>query len=360
MFNYLNLNLEAFGLDISDTHLRAVRIEKERGRNKIAGFDEIKLPHGLVKKGEIKKPETVVELIKKLIQAKGLKTKYVIASLPEEKSFSQVITMPKMSEEEGKKAIRFEAESYIPFSIDKVYLDSQKVIQLEKNLDYSEFLIAALPKLIADPYLDVLKQAKLFPLALEIESQSIARALIEKENCSSPILLLDIGESRTNFILYLGNSLRFASSNPISSAFFTRAITKNLKVDTEKAEKLKKKYGLSGKNKEGKEVFDALIPTLTDLREQINKYVGYYCSHAAPRKVSSKQEKIQKLILCGSGAELQGLKSFLEGDLGLKVELGNPLINLSLDKKDCPIPQDKLLAFTAAIGLAIRGVNDYD
>lgn len=358
MFNLLNLNPIAFGLDITDASLKFVKLRKKREGYLISAFGELSLPKGMIKGGQIKHSNALAVQIRKMMsQAKGVKTRYVIVSLPEEKSFAQVISMPKMTEAEAKKAVYYEAENYIPFSVNKVYLDCQKVIPLRKDLDHSEFLIAALPKTIVDSYLGVLRKAKLSPLALEIEPQSISRALVKNETSLLPQLLMDIGATRTTFVLFSGRSLRFSSSIPISSNLFTTAISKNLKKSSKKAESLKIKYGLKRKTKEGKEVFDALIPILTDFQEQVNKHIEYYHSHATHKHLPRDGSSIKKIILCGGGANLFGLPEFLQSELGLPVELGNPLINLSLTKSQSPIPKEKLLGFTIAIGLALRGAR---
>jgi type IV pilus assembly protein PilM len=361
LLDFLNLYPEAFGLDISDLSLKLVKLKKEKKSYQISAFSEIFLPKGIIKRGEIKRPKALAEHIRKLIeQAKGVKTKYVIASLPEEKSFVQVIPMPKMSEEEVKKAVRYEAENYIPFSIDKVYLDCQIVSPIKNQLDRLDVLIAALPKTTVNPYLQALKGAGLTPLALEIESQSISRALIKNHTSLVPCLLMDIGATRTTFIIFAGRSLRFTSSIPIASSLFTNAISRTLGVSFQKANELKIKHGLKGKTKKGKEVFDALIPILTDLKEQVKRYIEYYRTHADHEHIPPNGSSIKKIILCGGGANLKGITDFLQEELKIPVEMGNPLINLSLKRTESPISKEDLLRFTVAIGLALRGINKYD
>ena len=359
---FLTLTPQGFGLDISDLSLKLVKLKKAKKKYKIEVFSETSLPKGIIKRGEIKKVDSLAEAIKIFVsKAKKLKTKYIVASLPEEKSFVQVISLPKMSEEEARKAVFFEAENYIPFPLEKVYLDSQVVPSLRQNQKSKmEVLLVALPKATVDPYFLALKKAGLQPLALEVESQSIVRALIKNETSLVPCLLIDIGATRTTFVLFGGKSIRFTASIPISSTLFTKAIAKTLKIDMQKAEKLKIKYGLKGNNKEGKEVFDALIPILTDLKEQINRYVDFYHSHISHEYLPQDGSSVKKIILCGRGSNLLGLKEFVSQELKLPVELGNPLVNLGLTGKESPIPKEDLLGYTVAIGLAKRAIENQE
>ena len=365
MLEILSLKPKAFGLDISDLSLRIVNLERKRGGFKLSSFGEAKIPSGIIKNGEIKKEEDLVKIIKKAapeVQGKPLKTKYVIASLPEEKSFLKVIQMPRLQEEELKSAIVYEAESHIPLPIEEVYLDSWVIPPLYDHLDHQDVLLVALPRTTVNPYVSCLKKAGLKPLALEIEPFSMIRALIKDGVSNFPVLILDLGATKTSLIIFSGYSLRFSFFIPISSDHFTELISKTMKVNLDKAEKLKLKYGIETRGtKEGGEVFEALIPALVDLIEQIKRYIDYYVTHTSHEHLPpSKNGKIKKILLSGGGANLKGLTGFLSEQLKIPVEIGNPWTNILLrkGKKVQEISFEKSLSYTSALGLALRGIKE--
>jgi len=367
MFEFLSLKPEAFGLDISDLSLKIVKLKK-RGRGfDLSSFGEVTIKPGVIKNGKIRKEDELVGAIKKgLMEVKGkrIRGKYVIASLPEERAFLQVIQMPRLSEEDLKSAVIYEAENYIPLPIEEVYLDSQIIQPVVDHLDHCDVLIAALPKTIVDPYLNSLKEAGLKPLALEIESLALVRSLIKDEMTTSPFLLIDLGATKTSFIVFSGHSLRFTSSIPVSSQKLTEAISHNLKIDLNEAEKLKIEYGLEtmGK-KEGGQVFEALIPPITDLVEQIKKCLDFYQTHTSHEHLSPGNQKVKKILLCGGGANLKGLIEFLSRELKIPIEMGNPWVNILKDtaKGNFKLSLETSLRYTTAIGLALRGIrNQYD
>ena len=368
---FLNLKPEFFGLDISDFSLKIAKIKKGKEFLELESFGEIKVAPGIIKKGEIRKQDELTTIIKKaILEVKGekIKTKYVICSLPEEKAFLQIVKMPKMSKQDLASAILYEAENHIPLPIEKVYLDFQ-VVSLADNSEEMEVLIAALPRKSVDPYISCLKKAGLQPLCLEVESLAIARALIKNKTSDRTILLIDLGLTKTGFIIFSGNCVRFSTFIPVSSQSFTKIITKALKVEEKEAEKLKIKHGLEGKihftikgNKAEKKieqgrVFEALVPALTDLLQQIKNYIVYYKTHPSFKHFSNNHKEIEKILLCGGGANLKGLPELLSIELKIPVELGKPLINISSNAKK-KIPKaflEKALAYTTAIGLALRG-----
>jgi len=94
MFDFLNLTPEHFGIDISDLSLKIVKLKKKRGSFVFSSFGERDIPKGVISSGEIKDEAILTKLIRdavKDVNGEKIKTKYVVASLPEEKSYLQVI-----------------------------------------------------------------------------------------------------------------------------------------------------------------------------------------------------------------------------------------------------------------------------
>ena len=176
-------------------------------------------------------------------------------------------------------------------------------------------------------------------------------------------MLLDLGATRTSFIIFSGTSLRFTSSIPVSSQGFTEAISANLKIDLKKAEELKIKYGVQTvATEESGQIFEAIIPPLTDFIEQIKKYIDYYQTHTAHEHLPSDSKGLEKIFLCGGGANLKGLNNFLSSQLKMPVQLANPWVNI-LPEQLREVPElsfEKSLGYTTALGLALRGMREED
>lgn len=375
--DFLTLKPKSFGLDFSDLSLKAANLKKKKDFLKLVSWGEKELKPGLIEEGEIKDEKAVSQAIRELleeIKGEKIKTKNVIASLPEKKAFFQVIRMPKMKKEELETAVPFEAENYIPLPIEEAYLDFQIVPSPKGYSDrYANVLLAAIPKTIVDPYVSCLKGAGLFPYALEIESQSIVRALIKNGVSAFPLLIIDFGKSTTSLIIFYGCCLRFTSSITISSHMLTQSIAQYLGIDFDRAEEMKLKYGLEVPSRKLKNdsllrkvfvkgksnIFEATKPTLNNLITEINKYLDYYRTHSKDGISLTKEKEIKKVILCGRGANLKGLPDFISKELKISVEIGNPWVNiLSAPLKEIPeLSFKESLGYTSALGLALRGVK---
>lgn len=321
---FLDLKYDAFGLDINDLSIKIVKLSK-RGKNfSVVSFGKTKIKPGIVVSGIIKDEKVLAESIKtacKNVKGKKLNTKYVVASLPEEESFLQVIQMPKMSGKELRSAVPFEAENYIPLPIDDVYLDFQKIFN---SPDHIDVLAVATPKKIVDSYVSCLKMAGLIPVALEVESQSILASVIKNEKSEHPLAIIDVGEDAISIIVFCGCSIRLTHSSPISLAQIS---------------------SLTSKKSAEKKVVDEFV-------SQIKKYIEFYQEHPCQEHISAKSG-IQKVILCGGGSLLKGLPKFLTKKLGIQTELADPFVNMPQKK----LSAQDFLPFTTALGLAIKGIN---
>lgn len=350
MFNFLKVKQDSFGLDISDNSLRFIKVVKKR-KHCITAFGEKNFPRGIIKAGEIVKQKEFVKIIKDFVSNnnKKIKTKNVIASLPEEKSYIQTIKMPKMSVEELKTAIVFEAENYIPMAIENVYLDAE-IIGDSKEKDYMDVLIAALPKATVDPYFSSLKEAGLNPIVLEIESLAVSRSLLKDEKRPViPTLLVDFGENKTSFIIYANNSVLFTSSFAISSARITDDIIRILEVSPSRAEKIKVTKGIS-KNQD-KKVKTVILKEIEKLSYQIKRHSDYYTNHDFKGRGKKTKDEIKRLVITGGGSRLNGLVDYLAKETGLAVELRDPCS--FIEEKKCKI--DDCYSYATALGLALRG-----
>ncbi len=229
--------------------------------------------------------------------------------------------------------------------MDEVYLDFQ-VLPPEK--DRLNVLLVAFPKNIIDQFLAVLKKAGIVPVALETESQAIARVL-SKNNIEPPYFVISFGESNTIFTIFSDCSPHFSSSIGICSQDLTKAISQSLNVGLNEAEELKLKQFSR------KDVFEAMEPVLNDLADQIKKYISYYQTYACPdypASDGSEKKTIEKIVLCGKGASLSGLQDFFSSKMGMPVKL------TSIPKKE---KDSESLGCVSVLGLALRGIEkNYD
>lgn len=352
-------NPPAFGLDISDLTVKYAKLENANGQKRIDYFGEINIPDGIVASGEIKNEKELIHILQNGLrnrQGKPIKDRFAIASLPEEKSFLNIIQLPKIKPEEIPLAIRWELEGNIPFPLNEIYFDYELISLEEEKTDHLDILVTAFPKTVVDSYVRVIQSAGFVPTVLELESQAISRALIDKKNVNRALIILDLGATKTSFITFSKNALTLTLGINLGGRNFDQSIAKNLGISIAEAEQIKQENGLDKNYKNGV-ILESIIPLLSELVDTIRHQVIFYQEHSLHRH--NAESDISAIILSGGDANLIGIEQYLNINLKKSVVLGNPLINIygESPKEIPPIPKNKTLKYTTAFGLALRGMN---
>lgn len=350
--NIINFGPKIIGLDLSDLSVKVFQIESEGGRDIVRGHGSLDIPSGNIEDGRIINKNEVVSAIRavlKLPSAKKINSNKVICSLPESKAFLRIITIPKMTEDEAKEAVKWEMEANMPMPLAEVYFDWQFIDN--DSTDKQRVLTAAVSKEVVDSWMDVLTEAGLDVYGLEVESVASIRSLAGKNSSKDEIsLIVDLGARRTSFIIAEGVVPYFTSSIPFSSEGINDAISKSLNLSSEEAEKVKINNGIENKNADNP-IYSSVSSLLENLVNEITKTMDFY------GEMSKQSREISKVIMCGGGSNMKGLAEFLSQRINKEVVAGNPWINLELGGKLPAINNQDSVRYATAIGLALSGKN---
>ncbi|MBI2647728.1 MAG: pilus assembly protein PilM [Candidatus Wildermuthbacteria bacterium] len=326
MREFLPLVPRSFGLDFSDRSLKLCLLDT-KGRNAIS-FGEVDVPQGIVENGEVKNAAELGRAIREGVRTAHGATlpRYCVGALPDEKAFVQVVqlpVMPSVGRKEIRSAIAFQAETYIPYPIDTVYFDFEVLPFLGVRVDHSDVLIAAIPRAVVEPYMEAARIAGITFSLLELESFSLCRALIRGGFSPVPVLVLDIGATRTGFVVFFGSSVRFTASIGVS------------------AESCKTASGLS------------------DLVKHVKRYLLYYNAHAPHVHAKGSGGDIDTMIVCGGGSMVKGIAPALSSELDIAVRVGDPWVNIHWPRtrEIPPVSREESLRYAVALGLALKATR---
>ena len=113
-------------------------------------------------------------------------------------------------------------------------------------------------------------------------------------------------------------------------------------------------YGLleNPSDPEAQQASEALIPVARDLLTEVQRSIDFYLSQGADRVVN-------KIFLCGGGANLKMLDQLLGNELKIQVEIFNPLSLLPNAPTDLSEEQKaQWPQLAVALGLATRREKD--
>jgi len=345
------LLMPAVGMDISDHVVRFVELIPHHGTFTIGRFGEQILPPGTVIDGEIKDPNTLKTVLIGLRREHNLL--HIRGSLPEEKAYLFRTEVPVLPPEETKENIAFQLEEHVPIGPGDAVFDYTITNPLfEKPAgDKREVVVSVFPRTIVDSYISVYQGAGLTPLSFEMEGTALSRSLI-KNGDQGTYLIVDFGAERTGIAIYSRGAVHLTTTVDVGGEQLTKAIQKQLNVPHEEAEKLKRS-GAFSRNGQYRELFPILLDAIAVLKDQTNKQFVYWHNH--PDKIDATPPPIEKIILCGGDANLEGLAEHFSLAMQTKVEIGNVWINaFSTERYVPPIAFSGSLSYATAVGLALR------
>lgn len=344
--NYLTM--PALCLDISDRSMKYMEFHRKHGLILARRYGLYTIPEGVIEKGEIKQKDKLIDFLKPI--QKKLRSKHVIASLPEEKVFVSKIQIPAMKREYIREAIELQLDQYVPLSAKEAVFDFD-IIKEDYENGHIDINLIVFPKIFVEEYRDVFLDAGFTLLAFEMEAQAFARAAVPRDEIKT-VMVIDFGRTRATFAIISRGKIQFTATVGVAGGEIDRAIMNTLLVDSIQADKIKKESGFI-KSKDNEQLFNAILPIVSVIKDEAAKQVLYWDSHQ--EKSEEENTKVSKIILCGGEATLAGFMDYLSYELKVKVELGNPWVNvLSFENHIPEIELRDALAYSTVIGLALR------
>ncbi len=355
------------GIDIGTASVKIVELSKESSRFKFENY-------GLFELGSVDETLTAVNGsvsalqpsnqdmawgIREVLKRSGIKARDVVASIPSFSTFSTIITMPYLSEKDMAKTIPFEARKYIPLPLDEVVLD-WSIINISANASMPpatsgsqqsgtkpptvEVFLVAVHKQETERYKNIMKLAGLNLRALELENAALIRALLG--NDLSPVAIVNIGGRSTSILVVDGGYERISHNYEVGGYEITKSISKSLAVSLERAEELKRSFGI--KDVDNNVIQQAMSSLLDMMAFETKKTIHSY--------EELKNTKITKVILVGGLANMPNFANYFGAKLALPLAIGNPSARLIVPQGLNQIQPEINATFAIAIGLAMREI----
>ncbi len=347
------VHIPATGLDISDRAIKYLKLGAGDPFS-VDAYGELEIPEGAISEGDIKNADAVSAILSSWYRREKhtLKTRFVSASLPEQKGFVRLVQLSKVKPEEIRDAIRFEIEGTIPLPLEETLYDYEVIEPLQDHLDHIDLAVTAFPKTVINSYVGAIKNAGLKPYALELESHALLRACaFGRERASA--LVIDIGRTRTNLVIHSAGAAIFTSTIPFGGQLMEDALTKTLGITPDEACDLKVRVGLDRKERGGT-IFSALVPSIAALADEAQRAIEYYQNHAL--HAHGADPFINRIVLAGGDANLNGLDTYLAAVLRVRVLRQDPFASFRTRMTQAvpPLSRHESLAFTHAFGLALK------
>lgn len=343
------LQMHSVGLDITDSSVRFLGLQKTKNGKEVKKFGSYKIPENVIINGKIKNKEELAKVLHQI--KKDHNINFVNVSLPEEQAylFQTKIKLDKTKRKQLRNVLEFKLEENVPVSSRELVFDFEP-IDYKKGKKDIDMSVAAFPVRMIAEYISALNMAGLTPKSFEIEAQSIARSVIPKGDMGT-YMIVDFGKIRTGISIVSGEILRFTSTVDVGGNTLSKAVQKYFNVGPEEADKIKNEKGFA-RYKENEELLEILMSTVSVLKDEINKHYLYWSSRTDQH---GESKTIDKIILCGGSSNLAGLAEYLSLSIDIPVDIANVWTNnFSIDEVVPEIEFRFSLSYAASIGLALR------
>ena len=345
--------MNVIGLKIGPDQLWGVEVAREEkdGPPRLLAYAASELSPPLGPRVDEVPVDRLAPQVTEFLTSSGFESRYVSASVEESQVFTRVIQVPKVKTEELKNAIRWEAEQYIPLSLEEVNLNYQ-ILPADAGTKEGEMdvLLVAAPLRLVEWYTNLFQAAGLIAVGLEPESAAAVRTLLSGEKFSPVTLIVNLGLKTTDLAIVSEGSIRFTRSISVGGEVLVRSVAQNLGFEEQQALEYLKTYGVDPNQLEGKLV-KAVEAVLNSIFNEIQRSLTFFTTHRSGQRV-------KRVSLCGPWAQLPGIVVPFASFLDLDVQLIDPWQKLTI-KEGMAARQDLeavAASFVVPIGLALREV----
>ena len=360
-----------WGLDMGQCALKALKLELVDGKPTATAFDYIEHPKILSQPDA--DPEALTrEALEKFLTRNPIKNDIVaIGVAGQSGGLARFVKLPPVEESKIPDIVKFEAKQQIPFPLDEVVWDYQKIAGGEVINNFAmetEVGLFAMKREMIARHLAQYGGAgiecsivQMAPLALtnyatyELLKKGGPDAPIEepieddaprgKKRC---IVVLDVGTDNTNLIITDAGKIIWQRPLSIGGNHFTRALSKEMKLTFAKAEHLKRN---AAKSPDLAQILKSLRPVLTDFVGEVQRSLGYFTN-------THRDAHVATMVGLGSAFKLPGLQKYMAEKLSLKVDRPAKINRLAGDAVlNDPVFGENILTFPIAYGLALQGLN---
>jgi type IV pilus assembly protein PilM len=339
------------GLDIGSHSIKIIELSNSGTSHTIRCIGRALVPPQAIVDGSIKEPDKVAEVLKALLANLRPKVKYAATSIAGYSVIVKKIIVPYQDEGEIERNLIFEAEKYVPFEIEDVYVDFYVLDGERKKSSGTEIFLVAAKREIVDEYAVLIQDVGLSPAVVDVDAFALGNAFEGAFGLlAEPTVLVDIGAQKTNLNIILQGKSLFARDIAFGGAQLTEAIQEATGLEYVDAERIK----IAGS--EDMAIMKEVTPVCKELcsawAEELKKAIDFY------RASSSTEGYPTQLYTSGGSAFLKGLGRLFNDIIGLPVKILNPLHGFAVDHGIEP----EYIASVApqmaiATGLALRALT---
>jgi len=347
---FVNRKKDLIGIDIGSSSVKLVQLRERRGGYELLDLGIMPLPAEAIVDNTLMDSSSIVETVKNLISSLGVKTKNAACSISGHSVIVKQISLQAMSDDELEEQIHWEAEQYIPFDINDVNIDFQRLASDSIDPSRMNVLLVASKKDIVNDYVGVFSEAGLQLSVLDVDMFAVQNAFeVNYDSDRNRVAaLVNIGAGIMNINIVREGITLFTRDVQIGGNNYTEEIQKQMGVSDSEAESLKI------------EAQESCSDALAEIIRKINDSMAQEIRRSLDFYNSTANAKVAKVFVSGGASKTYNLVGVIEEKLGLPVENINPFAKLHYSNKQFDPEYLREIApfMVVPVGLAMRRVGD--
>ncbi len=320
------------GLDIGSSSLKCLEMAFSKGAPQI-----VRAAYSEIRSGD------TAGALREITQAIPLASKVLRVSVSGPSVLIRRVKLPLMTREELAGAIRFEAESHIPFPVQDCVLDFQ--ILSQEPAEMNVLLVAAKRDFIDERLEELKKSGIAQPELIDTDILCVVNAFdrLKGNAVAGTYGVLNIGHNLSSFAIVHQGEPFFIREMLFGGDAVTKEIASARSISEEEAEKLKKEHGASS----AEEFKTATKTAFTSLVEQLEHSIDFFENEVGSR--------LPKIWVSGGGALSHASDEVLAAAIGREVSLWGEGMLPEITDASSAAAKEHFPQMAVSLGLCLRG-----
>jgi len=318
-------------------------------------------PKELYKDGQVLDNNMMMKFIKKVIEERNLKCKYMALTFSSSELITKDVSIPSSNVEDLRQMLEFEIQQCFPIDTSQYNIQYKLTEDIvEKGIKKSKFNVVALPKDISDKYLELCNLLGLKPYILDIHSNCISKILDvnrefngEDKIKNRTIAVLDIGYDYTEVVLIEEGKFKFSRLISSAGKDIDIFIANTFNLTIKEAEKKKLTMNNMDNSSLDSMIREITASSLNGIMLEIDKIFKFYLSRTTGNSIDA-------IYICGGSSRIKGIDKIIEKYFNIPTNILKNVSNIKIYenkslKKSLPNNEDEDVSlYINAIGALVR------
>ena len=343
-------NSKLIGIDIGSHSIKAVLLGKTSDGFKVEAYAMLPVTKGLVIDHAIVDIEATGAILKKLRKRFPKSVANAAVAVSGSGVIIKTIYLSAVqSDEELEAQIEVEADNLIPYPLNEINLDFEKIKINQTDPSKVDVLLTAARTELIEARVSTLEAGNFKAKIMDIEGYALGRSYelvkgqLPDTAKDKPVALVDIGSAMLTVAIVEDEETVFIREQAFGGEQYTQSIVAYYGMTYDQAETAK-----IGEELPRNYVFEVLAPFQTSMIQQIRRTLQIYAT-------SKGSDDIGSIVVSGGCAYLDGIENLLLEELRIPTVIAQPFASCLFNDE---IASDQLhkeaAKFMIASGLALR------